>query len=126
AGGGQAFWRVYFPLSMPGVAAGGLLAFITSLGFFITPALLGGARETMISQVIITVILQMMDWSFAGALSILLLVATAIVFLLYDRLLGVATLSDGAAARGGTRPRKGSSIFGGIARAGVRMTDGLG
>ena len=41
---GQAFWRIYFPLSLPGVAAGGLLIFVTSLGFFITPALLGSAR----------------------------------------------------------------------------------
>ena len=51
ARGGQAFWRVYFPLSVPGIAAGGMLVFITALGFFITPALLGGARDTMIGQV---------------------------------------------------------------------------
>ncbi len=50
----HAFWRIYFPLSFPGVGAAGLLVFITSLGFFITPALLGGARQTMIAQVIIT------------------------------------------------------------------------
>ncbi|HIL90547.1 MAG TPA: ABC transporter permease, partial [Gemmatimonadetes bacterium] len=49
---GQSFWRIYFPLSLPGVAAGGLLIFVTSLGFFITPALLGGARDTMIVQLI--------------------------------------------------------------------------
>ena len=54
ARGGSAFWRIYFPLSLPGVAAAGLLVFITALGFFITPALLGGRRETMISQVIIS------------------------------------------------------------------------
>ena len=52
ARGGQAFWRIYFRLSLPGVAAAGLLVFITALGFFITPALLGGRRETMIAQLV--------------------------------------------------------------------------
>ena len=90
---GQAFWRIYFRLSLPGVGAAGLLVFITALGFFITPALLGGARETMISQVIISVIQELMNWHFAGALSLVLLVAAAVVFYLYDRLLGMSTLS---------------------------------
>lgn len=62
ARGGQAFWRIYFPLSLPGVAAAGLLVFITSLGFFITPALLGGPRETMITQVIISQIQELLNW----------------------------------------------------------------
>jgi putative spermidine/putrescine transport system permease protein len=98
ARGGQAFWRVYFRLSLPGVAAAGLLVFITALGFFITPALLGGRRETMISQVIIAVIQELLNWRFAGALSVLLLGAAGLVFYLYDRLLGMSTLSGGAAA----------------------------
>ena len=50
ARGGQAFWRIYFPLSLPGVAAAGLLIFITATGFFITPQLLGGRREMMIAD----------------------------------------------------------------------------
>ncbi|HYC15543.1 MAG TPA: ABC transporter permease subunit, partial [Stellaceae bacterium] len=98
ARGGQSFWRIYFRLSLPGLAAAGLLVFITALGFFITPALLGGRRETMLSQVIITVIQELLNFPFAGALSVLLLVAAAIVFYLYDRLLGMSTLSGGAAA----------------------------
>lgn len=98
AGGGQAFWRIYFPLSLPGVAAAGLLVFITSLGFFIIPALLGGAGDVMISQVIISVLLELMNWRFAGALSVVLLLAAMLVFYLYDRLLGVATLSGGGRA----------------------------
>ncbi len=107
AAGGQSFWRVYFPLSLPGVAAAGLLVFITSLGFFIVPALLGGARETMISQVIISTLLELMNWRFAGALALVLLIAAMLVFYLYDRLLGVATLSgeSGSAASGGTGQR---------------------
>lgn len=102
AGGGQSFWRVYFPLSLPGVAAAGLLVFITSLGFFVVPALLGGAHETMISQVIISTLLELMNWRFAGALALVLLVVAMLVFYLYDRLLGVATLSgEGSAAANG-------------------------
>jgi len=98
ARGGQSFWRIYFRLSLPGLAAAGLLVFITALGFFITPALLGGRRETMISQVIIAVIQELLNFPFAGALAVLLLVAAGIVFYLYDRLLGMSTLSGGASA----------------------------
>jgi putative spermidine/putrescine transport system permease protein len=103
ARGGQSFWRIYFRLSLPGVAAAGLLVFITALGFFITPALLGGARQTMISQVIISVVQELLNWRFAAALSVVLLAASAVVFFLYDRLLGMSTLSGGAgrADRGG-------------------------
>lgn len=90
---GQAFWRVYFPLSLPGVAAGGLLVFITTLGFFITPALLGGSDNTMIVQLIIFQINQMLNWSFAGAIAVLFLLTTLIVFYVYDQFLGLSSLS---------------------------------
>ena len=100
ARGGQAFWRIYFPLSAPGVAAAGLLVFISAMGFFITPALLGGRHETMLAQIIISVIQELMDWRFAGALSVVLLAASGIIFLLYDRVLGISTLSGGGAAAG--------------------------
>ncbi|MFO0996334.1 MAG: ABC transporter permease subunit [Alphaproteobacteria bacterium] len=105
ARGGQAFWRVYFPLSLPGVAAGGLLVFITSLGFFITPQILGGGRITMIAQIIIEQVDQLLNWGFAGAVALLLLVTALIVFYLYDRLLGMSTLSgSGAADRSTSAP----------------------
>jgi putative spermidine/putrescine transport system permease protein len=126
AGGGQSFWRIYFPLSLPGVAAAGLLVFITSLGFFIVPALLGGARETMISQVIISALLELMNWRFAGALSLVLLIAAMLVFVLYDRVLGVATLSGGSAS---IAPPS-ASVFGAVTRAisalGAHVLAGLG
>lgn len=101
ARGGETFWRVYFPLSLPGVAAAALMVFITALGFFITPALLGGRRETMISQVIIIQVQDLLNWSFAGALSVVLLAAALLIFILYDRLLGVSTLSGEARASTG-------------------------
>ncbi|WP_456790217.1 ABC transporter permease subunit [Bradyrhizobium sp. USDA 4472] len=96
ARGGATFWRIYFPLSFPGVAAAGLLVFISALGFFITPALLGSPKQTMIGQLIIQQIQEMMNWSFAGAISALLIAATVIIFLLYDRLVGMSTLAGEA------------------------------
>ncbi|MDC0166517.1 ABC transporter permease, partial [Gammaproteobacteria bacterium] len=96
---GQSFWRIYFPLSLPGVAAGGLLIFVTSLGFFITPALLGSARETMIVQLIMFQIDSMLNWGFAGAISMLLLVTVLVIFFLYDRWLGLSTLSGGTSGK---------------------------
>ena len=96
---GMAFWKIYFPLSMPGVAAAGIMVFVTAIGFFIVPALLGGRRETMITQLIIDQIQQTMNWGFAGAISVLLLFVVLIVFAAYDRLLGLSTMTGGATAR---------------------------
>src|SRR5262252_1800715 len=112
ARGGQAFWRIYFPLSLPGVAAAGLLVFITALGFFITPALLGSPRQTMITQVVIQQVEEMLNYPFAGAIAMLLLAMALLVFYLYDRALGMTTL-----AGGGTQGQQGASEQGLIARA---------
>jgi ABC-type spermidine/putrescine transport system permease subunit I len=101
---GSTFWRIYFPLSLPGVAAGGLLVFISALGFFITPAFLGGRRETVITQIIIAQVQQLMNWPFAGAVSLLLLVATLVIFYSYDRALGLSTLA-GISANGEAKKR---------------------
>lgn len=100
AGAAQSFWRVYLPLSMPGVAAALLLVFISSLGTFITPALLGSGREVMIAQVIIDQVEQLLNWGFAGAVAMLLLVVTLAVFILFNALFGAsALLGRGAAPR---------------------------
>jgi len=112
ARGGQAFWRIYFPLSLPGVAAAGLLVFITALGFFITPALLGSPRQTMITQVVIQQVEEMLNYPFAGAIAMLLLAMALLVFYLYDRALGMTTL-----AGGGTYGQQGVSEQGLMARA---------
>ena len=107
---GTAFWQIYFPLSLPGVAAGAIMVFVTAIGFFIVPALLGGRRETMITQLIIEQVQQTLNWGFAGAISVLLLVVVLAVFALYDRLLGLSTMTGESAARAagasaGARPR---------------------
>jgi len=102
ARGGATFWRIYFPLSFPGVAAAGLLVFISALGFFITPALLGSPKQTIIGQLIIQQVQEMMNWSFAGAISALLITATVVIFLMYDRLVGMSTLAGEASAKSGS------------------------
>lgn len=93
----EAFWRVYFPLSVPGVASAGILIFVSTIGFFITPALMGGRTDITIAQVIIDQITDL-NWRFAGALGTLLLATTVISFLIYDRLFGLSSVAPGAAA----------------------------
>jgi putative spermidine/putrescine transport system permease protein len=85
----KAFLKVFFPLSLPGVAGGGLLVFIMALGFFITPALLGGARDTMIAQLIQIQVVDLVNWSLGSALATILLLNALIVFLIYNRFLGI-------------------------------------
>ncbi len=91
------FRRVFLPLSLPGVAAGCLLVFILALGFYITPALLGGRRDVMISMLIQQQVTQL-EWGFAAALALVLLVVALGVYALFVRLLGVERLFGGARA----------------------------
>lgn len=79
ASGWQTFTRVYLPLTWPGVLAGATLVFIISLGFYITPALLGGGRIVLIANVIEHQVQTLLDWRFASALSMVLLIATLII-----------------------------------------------
>jgi ABC-type spermidine/putrescine transport system permease subunit I len=81
AGEWTAFRHVYFPQTMPGVMAGALLVFVLSLGFYITPALLGGGRVLMISEYITYQIQEFLNWGLGSALSVVLLIATAAVIL---------------------------------------------
>ena len=82
------FRRIFLPLSLPGIAAGCLLVFILSLGFYITPALLGGQRDIMVSMLIQQQISQL-NWGFGAALALALLVIALAIYLLFTRLLGV-------------------------------------
>lgn len=113
----HAFWLVYFKLSLPGVAAAGLLVFISSLGFFIVPAFLGGRRETMLAQLIITQVQELLNWPFAGALAAMMLAAALISCWVYDRIFGISTIAGGAAQVGTGRIRDlGLAILGLFAR----------
>lgn len=74
-----AFWRVFVPLSVPGVAAGLLLTFIQALGYYITPALLGGPKNTMIGELIVQQVSAVLRYGFAAALATILLVVTLLL-----------------------------------------------
>jgi putative spermidine/putrescine transport system permease protein len=88
----QTFWRVFFPLSLPGVYAGTLLVFITAIGFFITPALLGGGRVPMVATLIESQVRGVLNFGVGSALGTLLLVAVLAIYYVYDRVLGVEAL----------------------------------
>jgi len=100
---GQAFWRVWFPLSAPGVAASALLVFAVGLGFFITPILLGSRKETMIAQLILFQVEEVLNWNFAAAMSLVLLALTLAMFYLYDRIVGISALAGERRDESGAR-----------------------
>jgi len=85
----QVFIRIFFPLSLPGVGGGCILVFIIALGFFITPALLGGVSDVMISTLIETQVNTLLNWGFASAMSVVLLIITFILFFIYTRYFGM-------------------------------------
>jgi len=95
AGPFYAFWRVYFPQTIPGIAAGCLLTFILCLGYYITPALVGGASDKMMSNIIAEALNQENNWGKASALGAILLTATMILYLIYNRLIGVDKMKFG-------------------------------
>ena len=86
AGWWSVFRHIYLPLTLPGVAAGTALVFILSIGFFITPALLGGGRVMMMSVLIEQEVRSFLNWELAGALSVVLLAATLLVYGVLSRL----------------------------------------
>ena len=88
----RGFLEVFLPLSLPGIIGGGLLVFIQALGFFVTPALLGGPQDAMISMLIELQISQLLNWGFAAALSSVLLIATLGGFMLLTRIVRVPIL----------------------------------
>ena len=85
----QAFVRVYWPQSLPGVGAGSLLVFILAIGYYITPALVGGSDGQLISNMIAYHMQTSLNWGLAGALGGLLLAGVLALYVLYDRLVGV-------------------------------------
>jgi putative spermidine/putrescine transport system permease protein len=90
-----AFWRVYFPMTLPGAAAGGLLVFILALGYYITPALVGGRTGQLISNMIEFHMKTSLNWGLAAALGGLLLAAVLVLYVFYARLVGMNRLRLG-------------------------------
>ena len=91
----QAFVRVYFPNSLPGVAAGGLLVFILSIGYYITPALVGGSKGQLISNLIAYHLQTSLNWGLAAALSVILLAGVILLYIVYDRFIGIDRMKLG-------------------------------
>jgi ABC-type spermidine/putrescine transport system permease subunit I len=91
----QAFRRVFLPLSLPGIAGGTLLVFILSLGFFITPALMGGPGDMMIAMLIEREVEITLNWSFASALAVILLALTLVGFTGYNRIVRLERVFEG-------------------------------
>jgi putative spermidine/putrescine transport system permease protein len=74
-----AFVRVYLPMSVPGMMAGSLLVFVLSLGFYLTPAILGSPQNSLLSQLIVTQVSGLLDWGHAGAMAMILLLVTVVL-----------------------------------------------
>jgi len=90
-----AFWKVYFPQSVPGIGAGAILVFILSIGYYITPELVGGTSGIFISNRIAYHISTSLNWGLAAALGTLLLVAVLLLFVAYDRIVGIDNVKLG-------------------------------
>ena len=90
-----AFWRVYFPQSVPGIGAGALLCFILAIGYYITPALVGGQDGQMISNIIDFHMRRSLNWNLAAALGLVLLVFVLFLFWVYDRVVGIDNMKLG-------------------------------
>jgi putative spermidine/putrescine transport system permease protein len=88
------FRRVYLPQTLPGIAAGSLLVFILAVGYYITPALVGGADGQLISN-LIAFHMSKSNWSLAAAIAAMLLVSILVLYWLYDRLVGIDRLKFG-------------------------------
>ena len=87
-----AFRRIYLPNTVPGIGAGGILVFILAIGYYITPALVGGTAGTFISNLIAYHISTSLNWGLAAALGTILLLLILALYLLYDKVVGIANI----------------------------------
>ncbi len=89
------FFKIFWPQSIPGIGAGGLLVFVLSVGYYITPALVGGASGQMISNQIAFHMRSSLNWGLAAALGTILLVGVMALYWLYDRIVGIDNMKLG-------------------------------
>jgi putative spermidine/putrescine transport system permease protein len=89
------FMRIFWPRSIPGIGAGGLLVFVLSVGYYITPALVGGAKGQMISNQIAFHMKSSLNWGLAAAMGTILLVSVLILYWLYDKVVGIDKMKLG-------------------------------
>jgi putative spermidine/putrescine transport system permease protein len=90
-----AFWRVYLPNTIAGIGAGGILVFILAIGYYITPALVGGTKGTLISNFIAHHISTSLNWGLAAALGAILLALVLVLYILYDKIVGISNMRLG-------------------------------
>ncbi len=90
-----AFWRVYFPQTIPGIGAGAILCFILAIGYYITPELVGGTSGIFISNRIAYHISTSLNWGLAAALGTILLLSVLILYWTYDRIVGIDNVKLG-------------------------------
>lgn len=90
-----AFWRVYFPQSIPGIGAGSILVFILAIGYYITPEIVGGNKGVFISNRIAYHISTSLNWGLAAALGSILLGAVLILYWAYDKIVGIDNVKLG-------------------------------
>lgn len=90
-----AFRKIYFPLTIPGIGAGSLLVFILAIGYYITPALVGGASGSLISNTIAYHMKSSLDWAFASALGAMLLTGVMVIYWLYNKIVGIDNIKFG-------------------------------
>jgi putative spermidine/putrescine transport system permease protein len=91
----KAFWKVYFPNTGAGIGAGSILVFIIAIGYYITPALVGGSSGTFISNRIAYHISNSLNWGLGAALGVILLGIVLALFVLYDRIVGINNMKLG-------------------------------
>lgn len=91
----RAFLRVYLPLTLPGIGAGGLMVFVQALGYYITPALVGGPRDQMLSYFVAFFVNERVNWSMASALGLMLLILTGGLYLVLGRRVNIANIKLG-------------------------------
>jgi putative spermidine/putrescine transport system permease protein len=84
-----AFWKIYFPNTVPGIGAGAILVFIIAIGYYITPELVGGTTGTFISNRIAYHISSSLNWGLGAALGVILLGVVTVLYLLYDKIVGI-------------------------------------
>ncbi|MEM7222687.1 MAG: ABC transporter permease [Pseudomonadota bacterium] len=90
-----AFVRVYVPQTVPGIGAGGILVFIIAIGYYITPALVGGTQGTLISNFIAYHMSVSLNWGLAAALGVILLGLVLALYIIYDKIVGIDNMKLG-------------------------------
>jgi putative spermidine/putrescine transport system permease protein len=89
----QCFTRILLPLSLPGIAAGGLMVFVMALGYYVTPALLGGTANMMLAEMVAQFVQSLVNWGMGGAAAFVLLVVTLILYGVQLRFFGAGRMS---------------------------------